>query len=228
VNTEKNKQKDVHMFHIVFHTPKKHGPGTVSYYRRRSAIDRSSTYNQLELDVIRKAIKTRWEVHGFGTQRYQQSIWDLETRAGKSSPPGHLHHYMNGHIITVETAPDVMWFRLNHENVSKNRCKMIEIYRDLDFDWIDKEKEKFNKLHAIVTGRQQMISQLTNAEYNIKKTIDSATGSGIQLDDMFLEINGQFDKCVQKYKKELAREKDRMDKQSKKIFDYLESKRTVI
>lgn len=216
------------MFHIVFYTPKKHSPSVNYYGRRRHAIDRSSTYNQLELDVIRKAIKTRWEVYGFGTRSFQTSIWDLETKAGKIPPAGHIHSYMNGHIITVETAPDVMWFRLNHENVSKNRCQMIEIYRDLDFDWIEKEKVKFMELYTEFHTRNSVMNGINNAQYHLRKVYKEANEKEVKLTDDFLSVNSLFDNCQEEFKKIVIKDKERMDRQSKKIFDYIEGKRTVI
>jgi hypothetical protein len=54
---------------------------------------------------------------------------------------------MNGHIIEVEETTSVLWFRLNDTNVSKNRCKLVEIYKDLDLQFIEQETYRITQFN---------------------------------------------------------------------------------
>jgi hypothetical protein len=156
------------MYHIVFNSPR-HKPQPV-YARAKTRLN--STHNQFELDTIRGSIKSRWELHPYGELAMQKNIWNIVNRAfpenyqWNATPRAPL---MNGHIITVDAVADVMWFRLNHEHVTKNGCKMIEIYRDLDESHILKLSNAADEIYRHFTANAEGQRSLTGVSDHLAR-----------------------------------------------------------
>ncbi|MNK60495.1 hypothetical protein D3C87_796290 [compost metagenome] len=214
------------MYHLVFHS-RKHQPST--YYYRQPKINRSSTHNQFELDTIRSAIKTRWTLTGFGKTDFQTALWDMEDKLSITAPPGHLHTHMNGHIITVEGSADVIWFRLNHENVSKNKCVLHEIYRDLDADYVNTRYAEFMEINNRLSTRYSLNGQLTQAMY----ALDRFAGNSVTIETT--SIGERSIEAVRNLKEVLKENQGLVDKErtdcraiATEVFEYVKSKRTNV
>lgn len=151
------------MYHIVFKSPR-HEPRP-QYQTVRQKLD--SVHNQFELDTIRGSIKSRWALEPFGTLLIQRRVWDIF----KKSDDKQIPYYqippeipMNGHIITVEKTADVIWFRMNHEHVAKNGCKMTHIYRDLD-------ESVISDMHLKMTTTSHESTEIAKAMSNISYSV---------------------------------------------------------
>jgi len=216
------------MYHLVFHYPDKH-LAPRSYYGARRRIDRASTHNQLELDTIRGSIKSRWTVTGFGNTAFQKSIWDVESRINLAPPNGYLYTHMCGHIITVETPADAMWFRLNHENVSKNGCRLIEMYRDLDVKEIERLYAEFDvhytescNLNSIQSALGQVVWQL-----NRITTTQDKNGNPVA-SKKFLSLHDDFYEERTEVKERMEACMKNMKSTAQTLFDYIKAHRTEI
>lgn len=214
------------MYHLVFHS-RKHQPS--GYYYRQPKINRSSTHNQFELDTIRSALKSRWTLTGFGKSDFQTALWDMEDKVNITAPPGHLHTHMNGHIISVEGSADVIWFRLNHENVSKNKCVLHEIYRDLDVEFVNARYQDFMSVHNTMTVRYNMNSQLSQAMY----ALDRFNGSSVTKGTETIAARTEF--AINDLKAILKENQGSVDAErleckaiATEIFEYVKSKRTNV
>ncbi len=214
------------MYHLIFHS-KKHQPST--YYYRQPKINRGSTHNQFELDTIRGSIKSRWELHGFGTQSFQQAIWLMEERLDIKPPPMHLHKNMNGHIITVENAADAIWFRLNHENVSKNKCSLIEIYKDLDTDFINSQYSKFAVQHKELTDRTNLHSTLNNSNWQLERFVkNSYIEMTTTLIDDAKRLLGNSQRLIADHEAIIENARKQCRDIAQTVFDHIAEKRTSI
>ena len=216
------------MYHMIFHSSKH--KKTNSYWGRSSrSINRSSTHNQFELDTIRGSMKSRWELHGAGELASQKAIWQVEERQYMEAPTGHLHKYMNGHIITVETATDAMWFRLNHENVSKNGCKMIEMYRDLDEERIQTECRAIIVKADEINSRVHVNSYLTQARNSVNRFVNNKEiADDPNWYNRATELGLDLEQLQEDHAKDITRLKSGATKLTNKLTEYLEAHRTLI
>lgn len=214
------------MYHLIFHS-KKHQPS--GYYYRQPKVNRSSTHNQFELDTIRSAIKSRWTLTGWGKTEFQTALWDMEEKLNMTAPPGHLRTHMNGHIITVENSADVIWFRLNHENVSKNKCKLHAIYRDLDVDFILRQHQTFKTIYDRCQHRYNLNSYMNQAMYQLDRFISHDVTKGTP------EISLSSVKAVAELKQVQKdngalhlQDQEAYTKLAKETFEYLKTKQTNV
>lgn len=214
------------MYHLIFHS-RKHQPS--AYYYRQPKVNRASTHNQFELDTIRGSIKSRWELHGFGNEDFQKAIWIMEERMDIKAPPLHLHKNMNGHIITVENSADAIWFRLNHENVSKNKCKLIEMYKDLDIEFIRSEYKRFDAAYQELTARTSLGSTLNQSVYNLQKfATHSIIENTHQLNSDAVYLHSRLRTLYDDHTKVMDDLRKDCREIAQKVFDHLDEKRTSI
>lgn len=212
------------MYHLVFRNAK-HSQNPY-YLARKTRL--SSTHNQFQLDTIRGSIKSRWDLHGFGTLETQRLIWRVEEQQANNNSYM-IHSHMQGHIITVDSATDVMWFRLNYENVAKNGCKLTEIYRDLDLDYIKKESTKINDLSTIAKTWSHMSSQMNNSMDWLNRYAAGYLLESEKLLSKTVEtVQSQMERL--KYQQETLNKKhyDALQIATKEFLEYVASKKSVI
>lgn len=213
------------MYHIVFNSPRHR---QTSYYVRNKT-NKSSTFNQFELETIRASIKSRWALHGYGHLDVQKHIWNVEDKAfpnNASSPSRQL----NGHIITVETPADVIWFRMNAEHVAKHGCKMTEIYKDLDLDLIQDISTQVSALKAKQEAQTYAVQYTGNAYYSMSRFSEARTESYIDQEDM--DTSAKFIKELTNFQSFLNLKVNETTEELKilgnKLKDHLKTHRTEI
>lgn len=217
------------MYHLVFQSDSKHKQKALSYYRRSKASNPSSTHNQFELETIRGSIKSRWELFGAGDLPFQRRVWDIEGSSLVKAPNSQLHTYFNGHIITLENPADAMWFRLNFENVTKNGCRLVEMYKDLDTDEII-------RLADVATEKWQVHQQLQNDRRYLTNTayqIGCVRAESVYLQhEKLADIIGNIRRLTDDMQDQIATVTDRVYADyagaAEELFDYICKHRTVI
>lgn len=213
------------MFHLVFRGPKHL---TNPHYMPRKT-NRGSTHNQFELDTIRASIKSRWELHGFGTLELQKSVWSVDEKKHTNSTYSYIHKYMQGHIITVEAAADVMWFRLNYENVSKNGCKLTEIYKDLDTTELNAQAKYIETLHTIYNYWYQAGHNLNTSRYPLERYQSSdVVQKQEKLVNKITSLISSIDEAREMHDVQLKLSQKTFETEAKKFLSVIESKRTLI
>lgn len=216
------------MYHLIF-SSSKHKKSTNYWSRSSYRVNRASTHNQFELDTIRGSMKSRWSLHGAGEKTFQRLLWQVEERANVEVPPGLLHKYMNGHIVTVDTAVDMMWFRLNHENVSKNGCKMVEIYRDLDEEKLGEMVQLFNLRYDELNIRMSLNSYLVQSQTQLSRFINH---KDVKAQEQWyipsFKLSQDLGEFRESHESEITKIKSEMTRLSKKIFAFVEEHRTEI
>jgi len=219
------------MFYLIFEYKPKHQKAAYSMWRSPKPINRSSTHNQLELDVIRKSIKSRWACAGFGTADYQKKIWEVEDILyGKdTAKDNRLHHFMNGHIITVDEVQDVVWFRLNFENVSKNGCRLIEIYQDMDLAEFERLGNELRVLGAEREAMNRVIRNVESYKYNIDH-IEQREPAFMRLPQAkdYLDFKAEARDFAVSIREEVIAHTAKIAQKGEVFFNLLDSKRTLI
>jgi len=215
------------MFHLVFQN---HKHRSNPYYLNRNT-NRASTHNQFELDTIRASLKSRWEVTGFGKTDFQTKIWDIESIVDSmnSNPHKYIREYFHGHIITVDSSADAIWFRLNHENVSKNGNKLVEVYADIDVEYITSLTTALTARHVEYSNYLNITQVCNNVNYSAYRfarntlydEIPAVKNGADKITDAISEFSKFAQINVDRYKKKYLKE-------ARVLFDYLDSKKTKI
>lgn len=208
------------MFHMIFESPR-HYQDIYAYRRRSRGPMKSSTHNQLELETIRGSIKGRWDVQGFGSAAFQSKVWSVESSMAMTAPERRLHTHLNGHIITVEAAADAIWFRLNHEHVSKNGCKLVAIYKDLDTEWIINKANEANKFFTAANNRRNLDWNMSNAESSLRKYVEADHDRVEGLDDVAEQVYAMIRKITDASTTETDRLRNEGRRLAAELFNYL-------
>lgn len=216
------------MYHLVFQSPRHFQESGFYYGRRRKTASKSSTHNQLELDTIRGSIKSRWQVLGFGDSPWQSALWKAETDLEMKAPNLQLHTYANGHIIEVEAASDMMWFRLNYENVSKNGCKLTTIFKDLDLDFIRERCKEIAQISQVANKRIQTNYYLSNAKNNLNRYFEQPEVQTEELAAQLDELKAKMDVIYAEQIKIGEAMKRKAKAKSVKLFEHIDERMTKI
>jgi hypothetical protein len=109
-------------------------------YGNRSRAAKDSTYNQFNLAQLRKAMKDRFTLYGYGTHPAQQALDKMG-----------LSHLMLGHVIEIEDPKLAVWMKINYDQVCKNKTTYIGSYLDIDHEYINKVSEEMREFDTIAS-----------------------------------------------------------------------------
>ncbi len=167
---------------------------------RMRRMNASSTYGQFDLRLLRKCLKSDYQIEGFAVSDLHKLLYRID-----------LQSLLPGHCLTITTPQSAIWVKLNHESVGHPGLDYHSCYNEVDLDYITSEVVLSEEL-------QTKISNCTNERYQLI-SLERAHQVFMGNELKFNTINKNIISSVQKQNSILTAEIGRLDEEYTRLFN---------
>lgn len=188
-------------------------------YRR---VNLESTRGQFDLPTLKRSLKDRFTLHGYGTHPLHQ----LAEKLGV---------YIPGHFVTIKDPKIAVWLKLNYDNISRadpyygKTLKYLGGYKDIEDEAITKMTEVVDKIYtdlSIARTEYQRWRHLANQVATVvRQKIDDTQFSNIEqpMWDMAKETLAEMERSLNKVSSQIHMYESDISRRKMEFQSYLET-----